>query len=128
MIQFHVLDLQAASQQELKRIEIKPSSVEIRKVFDDIVNTLTLQANKKGKRIVLQISPDVPEFLIIDATRVMQVLNNLLLNALKFSEHNTDMPRVDIEVYYISEQSVLQFSVCDFGIKISDREKSKLFQ
>lgn len=56
--------------EELKRVEIKPKSVEIRKVFDEIVNTLMLQANKKGKRIVCAVSPDVPEFLVIDPTRV----------------------------------------------------------
>lgn len=52
----------------------------------------------------------------------------MLLNAIKFSEHNTDMPRVDIEAYYTPDTEMLQFSVIDFGIKISDADKPQLFQ
>ena len=74
------------------------------------------------------VDPLVPRCLKLDPTRLKQVLNNLLVNALKFSAHNIPMNRVDIECYYYSESDTLQFSVIDFGIPISDSEKAQLFK
>jgi len=73
------------------------------------------------------VDPLVPKCLKLDPTRIKQILNNLLLNAIKFSAHNIPMNRVDIECYYYPEVDNLQFSVIDFGIPISDADKVQLF-
>jgi hypothetical protein len=39
-----VLDLQAASQSDIKSIEIKPEPVVIRELYDEMISTLELQA------------------------------------------------------------------------------------
>jgi len=102
------------------RIEANPFSV--RGLLHSIQ---TLFSEKvKEKKLILQgeISPDVPDTLIGDATRLTQVLVNLIGNALKFTEKGSITIRVNNR-QTADETIQLAFSITDSGIGI---EKSKL--
>ena len=59
-----------------------------------------MQAHKKKQRIVLKIDEKVPNFIESDPIRLQQIVNNLISNAIKFSDEKT---RIDIESYYLTE-------------------------
>ncbi len=84
-----------------------------------------MQAHKKKQRIVLKVDESVPKFIESDPIRLQQIANNLLTNAIKFSDEKT---RIDIESYYLPEAEKFQITVVDEGIPISAKEKSMLFQ
>jgi signal transduction histidine kinase len=66
--------------------------------------------------------PEAPLLLRCDGTRIEQVLNNLVSNALKYSPVGT---RVDVTVAQEGEEVVL--SVADQGMGISAEERRHLF-
>jgi signal transduction histidine kinase len=49
------------------------------------------------------VDENVPKFIETDPFRMQQIVNNLLTNAIKFSDEGT---RIDIESYYITEQKM----------------------
>lgn len=85
------------------------------------------RAIEKGLTLQVVINDNVPERVVGDELRITQVLNNLISNAIKF----TDTGKVVVEVIKTmqSQDAVeLFFLVIDTGIGISDTEKDKLFK
>jgi signal transduction histidine kinase/ActR/RegA family two-component response regulator len=85
----------------------------------------------KSKNIDFRLICDtVPPFVNSDEQRILQVLTNLLSNAVKFTPENG---RIDFTVRQIGETdekgiAVLEFSVRDTGIGMSDAQQENLFQ
>ncbi|HRS38198.1 MAG TPA: ATP-binding protein, partial [Bacteroidia bacterium] len=75
----------------------------------------------------MDIEPEVPAVLKGDPVRLNQILINLAGNAIKFTEKGS----VRIHVKQLSRQadeSILEFSVSDSGIGISEEQINKIFE
>lgn len=82
---------------------------------------------EKGLQFTMSISPEIPKTIIGDELRIVQILNNLLSNACKF----TTVGSIAIEVVktaQINNRMELFFLVIDTGIGISKENQDKLFQ
>jgi PAS domain S-box-containing protein len=82
---------------------------------------------EKGLEFFLTISPAIPEYIIGDELRIVQVLNNLLSNACKF----TTAGRISLEVVMTAQEgnrAELFFMVMDSGIGIKKEDQDKLFK
>lgn len=91
----------------------------------DLFNFLAGQ--KKGIELIFNIDKNIPKYLLGDELRLSQVLNNLINNAIKFTESG----RVVIDVRQLNQEnnkSVLSFSVKDTGIGMTKEQMSNLFQ
>ena len=99
MVQFNIRDLEDVSNLSSRRFQIKNDRVDIRKLIADTIKCQKIQASKKKQQIVPLIDDSVPRFIESDPTRLQQIVNNLLGNAIKFSDESN---RIDIEVYYQS--------------------------
>jgi CheY-like chemotaxis protein len=75
---------------------------------------------QKGLKITIQIDPDLPE-LLIDATRIRQVLLNLVNNALRFTEKG------GVSLSAALKEGQVLVSVDDTGTGIALDEQSKVF-
>ncbi len=83
---------------------------------------------EKGLEISWQISPDMPQRVIGDPTRVRQVLSNLLGNAVKFTDAGEIEIIASAEAVASPEDVVLRFGVRDTGVGIDGETLSRLFQ
>ena len=85
------------------------------------------QAHAKHLELVSIVYNDVPEHLVGDETRIIQVLNNLIGNAVKFTERGEIVLRVMLDE--LEDHRVrITFAVRDSGIGVPENEQQRLFQ
>jgi len=87
---------------------------------DDVERTFREMAREKQLEFTIELAPGLPETVRTDATRVKQVLKNLLANAFKFTRQGS--VRVRIAPYGLK---AVAFAVIDTGIGIA-RDKQRL--
>ena len=107
---------------KLEHIPFEPAAL-----IANTVEMLATDAQKKNLSIYIDISPQVPKYLLGDPTRTGQILLNYLNNAIKFS----DSGAIYIRVRLLHENTAdlqLYCEVEDQGIGISEQNASHLFQ
>ena len=113
-------DLLDFSKAEANRLELDVGEVPIRAHLHDTLRVLALRAHRKGLELIGNVANDVPSVVLADATRLRQVLINLIGNALKFTARGevvVDVTMVPAESS--DEHTTLAFAVRDTGIGIS---------
>ena len=91
------------------------------------VDVFAVRIGQKGLEFVVDLPPELPLQLVGDALRLSQVLNNLVGNAVKFTEKGhvhvvvREVPTVD------PQRCLLRFSVHDTGIGIDAAQHASLF-
>jgi signal transduction histidine kinase/CheY-like chemotaxis protein len=83
-------------------------------------------AQQKNIALNINVEARVPETLCGDPTRILQVLQNLVSNALKFTERGTVSISASIDAEHDDYVS-MRFSISDTGIGLSDEERQYLF-
>lgn len=119
---------------DFSKIEAGQLSLEKRpflreQLLDSIHSMMVNLAEKKGLFLEITCDPDVPDAFVGDMSRLVQVLVNLVGNAIKFTEQGRVTVRVSLpEQDPGRDESVLSFSVADSGIGIAADKISNLFQ
>lgn len=83
-------------------------------------------AKQKHIMLTCALSDQVPECIPSDATRVRQVLLNLLANAVKFTDQGEVCLAVDVREMH--HRAALEFSVRDTGIGIPESKREVFFE
>ena len=127
-----VLDL---SKVEAGKLELHLERVESAEVVDAIGKKFRHVAEDKGVTLNIEVGEDFPAQLHIDSQRLKQVVNNLLSNALKFTEHgsvtlalrrcpaNAEISRGGLDAAH-----TLLFQVVDTGIGIPADKQRLIFE
>jgi PAS domain S-box-containing protein len=92
--------------------------------LDNLFITLADETNVAFKMIL---APDVPRRLVGDATKLQQVLTNLLSNAKKFTAQGEVIMIVTFQ-NQVEDRVDLCFTVCDTGIGMTTEQRDKLFK
>ncbi|MEH1916380.1 response regulator [Nostoc sp.] len=116
-----ILDL---SKIESGKMEIELRPVSLDSVCESSLNFVKEQARQKQIQLTCEIDRTITE-IEADERRLLQVLVNLLTNAVKFTP---DEGRVKFEVKMNSPQQAVEFRVTDNGIGISPENLSQIFQ
>jgi len=106
-------------------LDIMPFDLEM--ALDEITALPATQARQKGIDFEYAMEPDVPRRVMGDPGRIRQIMNNLIGNAVKFTEEG----EVTLQVDRVSETeytAVVRFTVNDTGIGIAPENMDKLFQ
>jgi signal transduction histidine kinase/CheY-like chemotaxis protein len=110
-------DILDISRIEAGKMELKEIDFDLRQMIDTILEVMSRRAHKKGLQLTCDIPSHIPRALRGDPDRLRQILNNLIDNAIKF----TDQGEIGIEVILVeadARQVTLCFSVRDSGIGI----------
>ncbi|MBN9488128.1 MAG: response regulator [Alphaproteobacteria bacterium] len=112
---------------EAGRMELEEAPFSLRALVTSTVETLSVQVENKGLSLHTTIEPGTPDALLADATRLRQILFNLIGNATKF----TDVGRIAVRVRAIDtddENVTLALAVSDTGIGMDARQQERLFK
>lgn len=114
----HILEF---SKIEAGKIEIEKTNFSIYKVLENLKKMFILKSQERHLSWEVHIDPAVPEIVVGDEHRIMQVLVNLTGNAFKFTESGG----VRIQVSYVNGQ--LEILVKDTGIGIPETKQEVIF-
>ena len=115
------------SKLEAGKFVLEPNRFHFRNMLDYVKSHHTNKITEKGLGFFMTVSPQIPEYVIGDELRIVQILNNLLSNALKF----TSVGKITLEVVRtarVNDKIELFFIIKDTGIGIDKADKDKLFQ
>ncbi|WP_324079963.1 PAS domain S-box protein [Geomonas sp.] len=110
-----------AGRVELERTEFSPAEV-----LGAISDLFSVKAREKGIGLRVRLAPQLPKRLLGDPLRLTQVLNNLVGNAVKFTERG----EVVVEVKPVergTESLCVHFCVKDTGVGLSPDQIEKIF-
>lgn len=119
-----VLDL---SKIEADRLELEHAPFDLGDVVEVASVVVGAQASSKNLELLYRITPDVPRSVVGDATRLRQVLMNLLGNAVKFTDSGQVLLTVQPDPDR-AEQAHLLFSIADTGIGIATDKCEAVFE
>ena len=119
-------DILDFSKVEAGKLELTEHAFDLSELIEEVVAPFRASSNK-ALTLVASIAPETPLGFFGDATRLQQVIGNLLNNAFKFTEHG--MVRLRVEAGAVDQDSMqLNFQVSDTGIGIDSSGRQKLFQ
>ncbi|MED5250918.1 MAG: ATP-binding protein [Pseudomonadota bacterium] len=121
-----VNDVLDFSKLEADRLTLEEVDVDIVALVDEIIGLHAPEAQRKQLHLVAMVYDDVPTPLCGDPLRIHQVLNNLLGNALKFTNEGEIIIRVMLDSQE-GQHVILHISVSDTGIGLSDEHQQQLF-
>lgn len=100
----------------------------LRACIESAVNMTAPSAHGKGLELVSLVYSDVPDGLIGDETRIVQILNNLLDNAVRVTSSGDVVLRVMLEQEARAGRIQIAFTVCDNGDGIEADELQRLIE
>ena len=120
-------DILDFSKIEAGRLELDLTSFKIRDLVEESMKSVAVIAHAKGLELMTHIEPRVPCAIRGDATRIRQVITNLLGNAIKF----TSVGEVKLELLcgrVEGDRIELHFVVQDTGIGIAQDKLKSIFE
>lgn len=123
-------DILDFSKIESGQFEVDYSNFDLRQLIEDSVEVLAYKAHSKNLAIGALIDANIPAWVNTDASRLSQILINLLNNAIKFTEQGQIELHVSkLKTKHRSKNYItLLFEVIDSGIGISEQVMSRLFK
>ena len=116
-------DILDISQLESGKLQVAPEPVDLAQLITEVESLMRVQAQAKGLTLRVRVAPDLPRWVLADATRLKQILFNLLSNAVKFSGAGT----VELAAR-VAASGRLEFAVADTGTGMDEATLARLFQ
>ena len=120
----NILDL---SKVEAGKLELEPLEYSLTNCIEEPVCILASRAQAKSLELICDLAAGLPELVIMDASRLRQILLNLLGNAIKF----TDQGEIELMVFPEASdgaETTIHFSVRDTGIGIAAEKQALIFE
>lgn len=119
-------DILDISKIEAGKLHLEPSNTNLHALIVDTVKLFEHSASEKGLTLNWEIDPATPSLLQLDATRLRQILLNLISNAVKFTLHGG----VDIKVSgkaADNRNAAITITVRDTGVGIPAERAHQIF-
>jgi len=112
---------------ETGNIELEKAEVNLREMIHRVVNSMQYRANENNIYLKETVDESLPQFVIADSARLVQVLLNLVSNAIKFTEKGG--VTIDLKVLEDMNTNIrIKFAVTDTGIGIPTDKLGTIFE
>lgn len=122
-----VNDLLDLSKIESGKLNITAADFDLHRFMEDVASYWEPRATEKGLNFDLAMPADLPRFVLSDAGRLRQIMDNYLHNALKFTAAGSVTLAADYALTGPAKVK-LRFSVSDTGCGIPDNNHGRLFK
>ncbi len=112
---------------EAGRVELEHQPFDLVACVEEAIDLLRPHAGQKALGLTHLVASDAPRMIEGDASRLRQILVNLLGNAIKFTDRGGVLLEVRVESVVADEVRVV-FSITDTGIGIPKDQQSRLFE
>jgi len=115
------------SKLEAGKFVLEPRRFDFRNMIEYVKGNHSNKIIEKGLDFSITVSPEIPEYIVGDELRIVQVLNNLISNAYKF----TSVGSIHVEAVKTAQTGKrleLFFMVIDTGVGIAKADQDKLFK
>ena len=120
-------DILDFSKIEAGKLDLDVADFSLRQSIGETLRALGFRAHQKGLELAWRVAQDVPDYLAGDASRVRQVLVNLVGNAVKFTERGEVVVEIERDPTSTGAIVVLHFCVRDTGIGIAKEKQDMIF-
>ena len=121
-------DILEFSKNEVEILEIEPEPFSLYGALVEVTKNFEVQAMEKNIFLELDFDKELPEVLVGDDFRIMQVMYNLIGNAIKFTEKGGVTVRVKQQRATGRFRIMVLFEVIDTGIGIDSQQQDLVFE
>ena len=121
-------DILDFSKIEANKLALYEVPVDLMSLVQRTVRVMRPMADAKGLELAYAIDPRIPPRVMTDPTRLRQVLNNLIGNAIKFTSKGSVMVNVSVAEEEADNGCPVRFEVKDTGVGIEDTAMPYLFE
>ena len=118
-------DILDISKIEAGKVELEQEPFSINELVNNVHTIMQFKAEEKGLRLLKDI-PKEALYVEGDATRLRQILINLIGNAIKFTEKG--LVTTSIKSEKVGNKTKVHFTISDTGIGIDEDRKEKIFK
>ncbi|MBA1419930.1 MAG: response regulator [Epsilonproteobacteria bacterium] len=122
-----VNDILELSKINADKMEIENISFDIFNTVESTVSVFTYQTDQKDIELALFIDPFLSHYFLGDATKISQILTNLVGNAVKFTNPYGKINIFVQNIYNDDNEAKIKFAVHDNGIGLSEEQIEKIF-
>ena len=113
---------------EAGKLQLTPEEFQIRELVRTLINSFRTAVNPHRVKLILEVAPEVPEFLVADHVRIRQILYNTVGNAVKFTERGEIRITLAITGKPEENEVMLACSIADTGIGVPSNIGDRLFE
>lgn len=112
---------------ESGKLELEDSVFSIKKIISDIITGNKNAADERENQIILDIDNSLPQHYIGDGLRLGQVFNNLISNAVKFTQKGTITVSAKLNKLLPNKYAEIDFAIKDSGVGIASDKLNSIF-
>ncbi|MBI9015420.1 MAG: response regulator [Clostridiales bacterium] len=121
-----VNDILDFSKIEAGKLDLEDIEFDLDDLLNDIIMSFAYQAQKKSLNIINMPAAGIDRTYRGDPSRITQILNNLINNAIKFTPRGDILLKTSLK-FKASYDSVIKFEVIDTGIGIPEKKQKGIF-
>ncbi|MDH5218854.1 MAG: ATP-binding protein, partial [Gammaproteobacteria bacterium] len=119
-------DILDFSKIEAGKLDLEYIPFNLRDLLEDITHLYASQALSKNIQLEQLMPANINNYYYGDPARLKQIFNNLVSNAIKFTQHGSVLLKVKV-LSTMKDEATLQIEVADTGIGISAQAQEKIF-
>lgn len=120
-------ELLDVSKLEAGKMELDLRPFNMLYLLQDIVKLMQIRAQEKGLRLMIDLDPNMPLWLLGDDNRLRQLFLNLVSNAIKFTRHGGVTIKLEL-LETVQQQVHFKGMIIDTGIGITPEKLDRLFR
>lgn len=110
-------------------LHIEESNFSVSELIKELKFSLSTKAQEKNIDLTFDIDSNLPQFLISDEIRLLQVLSNLITNAIKYTKKGGQvLIKATSQISKKDNIANVEFTVSDSGVGIPREDHDKIFQ